>query len=44
MHDKEFKVMVIRILTGLKKVDALSENFNERKYRKEPVKAEEFRD
>lgn len=29
MHDKEFKVIVIKILAGLeKRVDDLSENFN----------------
>jgi len=40
MPDKGFKVVVIKILTGLeKRVNKLSENFNrerERKYKKEP--------
>ena len=33
--DKEFKVMVIKILTGLgKKLDKLNENFNKEKIKK----------
>lgn len=44
IHDKEFKVLLIKILSGHEKtVDKLSENFNRdlKKYKKELVRAED---
>ena len=45
LSDKEFKVMVIKMLTELgKRMDELGENVNKEteKYSKEPVRTEEY--
>lgn len=43
MPEKEFKVMIIKILTGHeKRVDELRIQQRHRKYEKEPTRAEEF--
>lgn len=40
--DREFKVMLVKVLTGLERMDELRVGFNiGRKYKKEPVRAEE---